>query len=120
MTKDQEALRHSGDRVHRKNPRFEEHKKTELCGAAPRTLYKQETKESSLPRYCPADVLFESLRLYRLRTEARFSFPLGKATSPAAVQLRPLRLEMACSTSLIISKIIPAVVKVPEMGLATF
>ena len=69
--------------------------------------------------YRPADVLLESLRLYRLITEAKFSFPLGKATSPAAVPLRPLRAETACSTPLITSRIAAAVVKLPGMGLPT-
>ncbi|CAI0471452.1 unnamed protein product, partial [Linum tenue] len=40
-------------------------------------------------------------RLYRFRTDARFSLPLGKATSPAAVPDRPFLHEMAISTSLI-------------------
>ena len=63
--------------------------------------------------------MLESLRLYRLSTEAKFSFPLGKATSPAAVPLRPLRAETACSTPLITSRIAAAVVKLPGMGLPT-
>ena len=64
--------------------------------------------------YCP---LLASLRLYRFSTEARFSFPLGKATSPAAVPLLPLRPETAVSTSLIVSRTTPAVVKVPRIGM---
>lgn len=108
-TEDQEAFRpceHHATEI----PRFEK-QQTAPPRTVPRTLQNNS--------YCPTDGLLESLRLYRLRTEARFSFPLGKATSPAAVPLRPLRPETACSTSLITSKITAAVVKVTEMGLAT-
>lgn len=55
--------------------------------------------------------LLERRRLYRLRTEAKFSFPFGNATSPAAVPVRPLRLDTAISTSFIISSTVLAVVK---------
>ena len=48
--------------------------------------------------------------MYRLRTDTKFSLPLGKATSPAAVPVRPLRPETAASTSLIISRTMLAVV----------
>lgn len=52
-------------------------------------------------------------RLYRFRTDARFSLPLGKATSPAAVPVRPLRHDIAISTSLTISKSMAGVVLFP-------
>jgi hypothetical protein len=55
--------------------------------------------------------LLERRRLYRLRTDAKFSFPFGNATSPAAVPVRPLRLDTAISTSFIISNTVLAVVK---------
>lgn len=84
-------------------------------------LQKQQngTCQSSFLFYRPDGALPVSLRLYRLSTETRFSFPLGKATSPAAVPLRPLRPEMACSTPLITSRIMAAVMKLPGMGLPT-
>lgn len=58
--------------------------------------------------------LFDSRRLYRLRTGVKFFFPSGKATSPAAVPIRPFRQEIAVSTSLTISKSIAAVVHFPR------
>lgn len=60
--------------------------------------------------------LLERRRLYRLRTEAKFSFPLGNATSPAAVPVRPLRLDTASSTSFITSNTVLAVVKFASRG----
>ena len=55
--------------------------------------------------------LFSNRRLYRFSTDARFSFPLGNATSPAAVPVRPLRPDTAVSTSLMISRTVLAAVK---------
>lgn len=75
----------------------------------------QQDHAAQMPYYCCP--LLESLRLYRFSTEARFSFPLGKATSPAAVPLLPLRPETAVSTSLIISRTTDAVVKEPRICL---
>ena len=60
--------------------------------------------------------LLDSLRLYRLRTDAKFSFPLGKATSPAAVPVRPFLPEIASLTSLISSSNVDAVVYLPWPG----
>jgi len=60
--------------------------------------------------------LLDNLRLYRLRTDAKFSFPFGKATSPAAVPVRPFRLEIAISTSFTISNTTDAVVHFPRPG----
>lgn len=54
--------------------------------------------------------LLNRRRLYRFSTDAKFSFPLGNATSPAAVPVRPLRPDTEISTSLMISRIMLAVV----------
>lgn len=59
-------------------------------------------------------LLDDNLRLYRLRTDAIFSFPFGNATSPAAVPVRPFLLEIAISTSLVSSKNIDGVVHLPR------
>lgn len=70
---------------------------------------------AEVPSWAPGN-LFESRRLYRFNTEAKFSFPFGNAISPAAVPVRPLRPATAISTSLMISRIIFAVVKDPLIG----
>lgn len=62
--------------------------------------------------------LLDNRLLYRLSTEAKFSFPFGKATSPAAVPDRPFRQDMAISTSLIKSRSVEAVVLFPFPGFA--
>lgn len=69
-----------------------------------------------VPSWLPTSLLDDNLRLYRLRTDAKFSFPFGKATSPAAVPVRPFLLEIAISTSLISSSNDDAVVYFPRPG----
>lgn len=69
-------------------------------------------RDPGAPSCAPTD-LFDRRRLYRLRTDAKFSLPLGNATSPAAVPVRPLRLETEASTSLIRSSSMPALVNRP-------
>lgn len=62
--------------------------------------------------------LFDSRRLYRFRTDARFSFPFGNATSPAAVPVRPFLHEIAISTSFTMSNKLAAVVHFPLLCFA--
>lgn len=57
-----------------------------------------------LPPGAPSALRLARRRLYLLSTEERFSFPFGKATSPAAVPVRPLRDPTAPSTSRILSR----------------
>lgn len=73
----------------------------------------QETLRNPEPPSGVPTGLLANRRLYRFKTDARFSFPLGKATSPAAVPVRPLRHEIAISTSLTMSRSIGAVVHFP-------
>lgn len=87
------------------------HRSYEAKGADVETLREPDPSET------PTGLL-DNLRRYRLRTDARFSFPFGKATSPAAVPDRPFRQEIAISTSLIMSRSIAAVVHFPLAGFA--
>lgn len=68
------------------------------------------------PSVMPTGLLDKRL-LYRLRTDAIFSFPFGKATTPAAVPNGPFREEIALSTSFTESRSIVAVVHFPLAGL---
>jgi hypothetical protein len=107
--------------VQRKNPGLRE-AGAGASGSPPwRTIVRLLLTLLAIARLTPARYwpLLASRRLYRFSTEARFSFPLGKATSPAAVPLLPLRPETAASTSLIISRTTPAVVKAPRSGVGT-
>lgn len=70
------------------------------------------------PSGVPPTGLLDNRRLYRLRTDARFSFPFGKATSPAAVPVLPFRQDIAISTSLIMSRSVDAFVHFPLAGFA--
>ncbi|KAI4372910.1 hypothetical protein MLD38_011091 [Melastoma candidum] len=60
----------------------------------------------------------DNRRLYRLSTDAKFFFPFAKATSPAAVPVRPFLPEIATSTSLIVSRSIAVVVHFPRESFA--